>query len=112
MRKALVLAVWLVGVGCAGGPKQEDLQNMEGRINASLQSEVAKLKGEIVNMDKKYATVMQLEQRTSQSLQNIDKWSNSLKRANDQMVQILEAQQKALKDQLATVEAILSDLKK
>ncbi len=112
MRKLLVPVLALACAGCASGPKAEDLQNMEGRINATIQSEVAKLKGDIVSVERKYATVLQLEQVTTTSLKEIEKWSKSLNRANEQMIAILEAQQKALKDQLASVEAILADLKK
>ena len=111
MKSLIAAVILLVGVGCAG-VKPEELQALEGRTRADLAKESANLSKQITEMDKKYATVMQLENRTTKSLEQIEKWSAQLGRANDQMIQILEAQEKALKDQLATVEAILADLKK
>jgi len=112
MKKMIGAALALLCVGCGGGPKQEDLDKLSKDVEYKLKAQTTDTDGKIAKMEQKYGTVMQLEQKTTKAVGEIEKNSQLLAKATDYIIQILEAQQSALKDQLKVVEGMLKDLKK
>jgi hypothetical protein len=107
-------AAWALALAaCASGAsdrKQADeLRTLEVRLEARIATAVTLSERKI---NDKIATLVALEQKTAKALEDIEKHAKLLRSANDRIILLLEAQQKAIKEQLVTIEAMLEDLKR
>ncbi len=109
--KKLVFVLAVVAGGC-GGISKQDLDNLEGRINSKLAQENAELTKKINDTDSKYANMLAIEQKVTNGVAKIDANAKLLENANTTMIQILQAQKTALKEQLSSVEGQLEALQK
>lgn len=122
MRKVswAVLAACLAG--CAGVTKEE-LDVMRREIKAASESSVATLRGELTGIDQKYVKVQQLDMEIRKKMEDIDKLQKQLtetgqanqskiEAASTTVVRMLEFEEKLLAERLATVRAMLAELKK
>ena len=112
--KILVGAGLAIALGaCASGSGDRKTSDEIRTLEARLEMRIAKavtLSEQKVN--DKIATIVALEQKAAKALEEMEKHTKLLKGTNDRIVMVLEAQQKALKEQLVTIEAILDDLKR
>jgi hypothetical protein len=108
--KKMVFAVALLGVGC-GGVSKQDLDNLEQKLDSKISQAAAEMDRKINATDAKYANMLAIEQTVKNGVERIDKNAKLLENANAQMVQILQAQKNALKEQLSSVENQLEALK-
>ncbi|MBI4563153.1 MAG: hypothetical protein HY716_00465 [Planctomycetes bacterium] len=110
-RSALVLFV-LWGTGCVASPEDEGLKTLEARINAHVEKRLAETDRKLLPVDQKLASLTQLEQDTRKALGDLEKNARLLETANSHLIQMIEAHQMALKNELATLDAILQELKR
>jgi len=111
MKKFTSVLVVLCLAGCADVSKQ-DLDNTRTGLEAKLSKAVADLEQRINAVDTKYANVLALEQSVKNGLTKIESQGKLLEDANTVMLQIVQAQRNALREQLKSIEDQLEGLNK
>jgi succinate dehydrogenase/fumarate reductase flavoprotein subunit len=123
MRK---LAAWAAAVGlmgCGGGVTKQELDAVRAELLANDARSAASLKTELTGIDQKYVTVQQLQNRVEKQLEELAKLQKDLQElskkldekvstANANVVRVFEFEEKLLADRLATVRALLEELRK
>jgi len=105
----LILALGGCSAGAPDRKSADELRTLEARLEAKIETKVTLSERKI---NDKIASIVALEQKTSKALEDMERHTKILKGANDRLIVLLEAQQKALKEQLVTIESILEDLKR
>jgi len=106
---ALALALGACASGAGDRKSGDELRTLEARLEARIQTAVTLSERKV---NDKIATIVALEQKTAKALEDMERHTKLLKGTNDRIILLLEAQQKALKEQLVTIEAILEELKR
>ena len=106
-------SVVLFAAACSTGVPDrkpaDEIRTLEARLDAKITTAVTQSEQKV---NDKIASIVALEQKTSKALEDLERNTKLLKTANNQLIVLLEAQQKALKDQLVTIESLLQDLKR
>lgn len=112
MKRAWAASVVLLAAACSTGSDRkpvDEIRTLEARLDAKITTAVTQSEQKI---NDKIASIVALEQKTSKALEDLERNTKLLKTANNQLIVLLEAQQKALKEQLVTIESLLQDLKR
>ena len=111
MKLAWAVLLVLPAAACSTGPDRtaDEMRTLEARLEAKIATKITESERKL---NDKIATIVTLEQKTSRVLEDLEKNTKLLKTANNQLIVLLEAQQKALKEQLVTIESLLQDLKR
>jgi hypothetical protein len=103
----------LVAAGCSTvSPEQlaDSEKNLETRLKAKIAQSAAELEQKITAVDSKDASMLALEQKVQNGLEQVEQNVQLLKDANATIADLLQAQRNALRKQLRTVEDKLKAL--
>ncbi len=118
-RLGLVVALL---AGC-GGVSKQDLDTVKAELLANDEKKAAQLKQELTGVKDDFVTVQKIEQQVNKKLDELTKLQGELaelsKRlevkidtANANVLKVFEFEERLLSERLATVRAIIEELKK
>lgn len=110
---ALGMAAVLVS-GCASGDgaSKQELDLAKRELAATVETRVAQLSERITTSEEKYAQFQQLANDVKAKLAQLEKLEKQMAQSNQNVLRLLEFEEKLLAERLATIRAMLEDLKK
>jgi coenzyme F420-reducing hydrogenase delta subunit len=112
---ALGVAAVLVA-GCATGgdttASKQELDIAKRELAASVDTRAAQLSERITASEEKYAQFQQLANDVKAKLAQLEKLEKQMAQANLNVVRLLEFEEKLMAERLATLRAMLEELKK
>jgi hypothetical protein len=122
MRKLAAAAAAAMIAGCGGISKQE-LDTVKAELIANDEKMAAQLKADLTGVKGDFVTVQKIEQQVNKKLDELNKLQADLaelaKRlevkidsANANVLKVFEFEERLLSERLATVRAIIEELKK
>jgi len=121
--KILVVVAAACVVGCAGGVTKEELQMTRNDVLAIDAQERAKLRTDLTGIDQKFVSVQQIEMKVEKHLKEMEDLSKRIMDlsaalqtkvdlANANVLKVLEFEERLLSDRLATLRAMIEEMKK
>ncbi len=113
----------LLAVGCSTGVTKKDLDVVKQQMVANDNAQAAALRKDLAEMERRYARVQQLEQQIDKKLKNLEQLEQQVlalstriegrsERAYTTALKVLEFEERLMSERLATLRALIGDLKK
>lgn len=112
MRLALAAGLLAIAVAGCRTADRDEMKTLEARLNANLEKKVAEVERKILDVDKKLTGLLQIQQKIDRAAAEMERHSGHLQSANQRLILMLETQQRVLKEQLATINALIEELKR
>jgi prophage DNA circulation protein len=115
--------LYVIVFGCASGPKEQDLADLEGRLQADLEKQVFALRNELTGLKEQAITVRDLKLQVQQALEALDRKTAELEKiaegarnesieAQKKLLTVLEAEQRVAQERMNTLKILIEELKK